>query len=178
MRILKDRRTQRRGATAVETAMVISVALLFIFGIIEYARFLFFLQTADNAVREAVRFAVAHTNDGTVVGNLTDTPVFDSTDPNYTGQFKAGPSNTSICAVVNYELGNAKTSITGYNVQVYNADPVTGNSLGGNWYDSPFAGAMVVELDGTYSFFLPSFLEFSGSKINISIKAMMTSEAN
>jgi Flp pilus assembly protein TadG len=179
MIVRRSNHTKRRGATAVETAAVIAIALLFVFGLIEYARYLFFLQAADNAVREAARYASAHTNDGTVIGNLTDTPVFDSTDTNYPGQFKFGSAGTSIRAVVNYTLGNAKTSITsGYDVQVYNANPATAASLGGNWYDSPFAGAIVVELKGTYSFFLPSFLHFSGSSIAVDIKAMTTSEAN
>jgi Flp pilus assembly protein TadG len=178
MIVRQSNHSNRRGATAVETAAVIAIALLLVFGLVEYARYLFFLQAADNAVREAARYASAHTNDGTVVGNLTDTPVFDSSDTNYPGQFKPGSSGTSIRAVVNYTLGNAKSSITGYDVQVYNANPATATSLGGNWYDSPFAGAIVVELKGTYSFFLPSFLHFSGSSIAVDIKAMTTSEAN
>src|SRR5262245_38530209 len=176
MRIRTNRRAQRRGATAVETAVVISIALLFIFGIIEYGRFLFYLHVADNAAREAARYAAVHTNDGTVLGALTDTPTFDAGNATYPGAFLA--PNTSIRAVANYTMGNAKASITGYDVQIYDADPATGNSLGGNWYDSPFAGALVVEISGTYSFFLPSFLHFSGPSMPLRIKAMTTSEAN
>jgi len=176
MIIRRAGQSRRRGATAVETAVVISIALLFIFGIIEYGRFIFFLQVADNAVREAARYAAVHTNDGTVLGSLTDTPTFDALNTNYPGAFKA--PQTSIRSIVNYTLGAAKGSITGYDVLLYNADPQTGNTLGGNWYDSPFAGGLVVELDGTYQFFLPSFLHFSGASMPIRIKAMTTSEAN
>ena len=98
MTVNPSRLTKRRGATAVETAAVISIALLFMFGIVEYARFVCFLQVADNAVREACRFATAHTNDGTIVGNLNDTPTFDASDANYTGEFKPGAGYTSIRA--------------------------------------------------------------------------------
>src|SRR5438874_2410866 len=108
MRIRRTRDSQRRGATAVETAVVISIALLFIFGIIEYGRFVFFLQVADNAVREAARYAAVHTNDGTTIGALTDTPTFDSANTNYQGNFKA--PETSIRSIVTYTLGSAKAS--------------------------------------------------------------------
>ena len=93
------------------------------------------------------------------------------------GEFKPGAGYTSIRAVVNYQMGTLKNAITSYNVNVYNADPTTGNTLGGNWYDSPFGGGLVVELTGSYQFFLPSFLYVSSS-IPITIKSMMTSEAN
>lgn len=53
----------RRGATLVETAVVMSLALLFLMGIFEYARFLLTLQMLETAVREGARFAVVRTND-------------------------------------------------------------------------------------------------------------------
>lgn len=167
---------KRRGATTVETAMVISVALLFVFGIIEYGRYLFFLQTANAAVRDAARYAAAHTGDGTAIGNLNDSVSFDSSNTNYVKSYLA-PS-TTLRGIVNYQLGNARNNISNYNVNVYNADPDTGQSLGGSWTDSPFAGGIVVELTGTYSFFLPTFLRFSNASIPVTVKAMMTSEAN
>jgi hypothetical protein len=179
--LLPLRKQRRRGATTVETAVVIGIALLFIFGIIEYARFLFFLHRADNAVREAARHAVVHTGDGTTVGALADVPNSQgaSANPNYPNGY-AAPS-TSIRSIVTQHLGGhaeATKWLTGYNVNVYNADPATGQSLGGNWNDSPFGGGMVIELTGTYRFFLPSLLQLSGSAFPISIKAMMTSETN
>src|SRR5437667_1391327 len=112
---LTSRRTSR-GTTGVCTAAFDSIALLFMFGFVEYARFVCFLQVADNAVREACRFATAHTNDGTIVGNLNDTPTFDASDANYTGEFKPGAGYTSIRAVVNYQMGTLKNAITSYNV--------------------------------------------------------------
>lgn len=176
MRIVSRSQQRRRGATAVETAVVISIALLFVFGIVEYARYIFFLQAADNAAREAARYAAAHTNDNTAVGNLNDSPVFDSTNPNFPGAYLA--PNTSIRAVAGHQMGNLKNTLAGYNMTIYNADPQTGTSLGGNWYDSPFAGALVVEITGNYQFFLPTFLKLPGGTMPVKVKAMMTSEAN
>lgn len=165
----------RRGATIVETAAVLSIALLFLFGIVEYARYIFFLQVADNAVREAARYAAVHTGDGTATGNLNDMPTFE-TNPNYSYVYKA--PNSSVRSVVNYQLGNLRNSIASYNVNVYNANPQTGLTLGGSWTDSPFAGGLVVELTGNYQFFLPNLLRLNGASLPVSIKAMTTSEAN
>jgi Flp pilus assembly protein TadG len=176
MRIMRTRHNERRGATAVETAVVISIALLFVFGIVEYARYIFFLQSANNAAREAARYAAAHTNDGTAIGNLNDAPVFDSSNPNFNGAYLA--PNTSIRAVVGHQIGNHKNTLANYNVQVYNADPSTGQSLGGNWNDSPFAGGIVVEISGNYQFFLPTLLQLPSGNLAVKVKAMMTSEAN
>lgn len=169
------RRLHRSGATIVETAAVISVALLFVFGIVEYGRYIFFLQVAGNAVREAARYAAVHTGDGTATGNLNDVPTFE-TNPNYSFVYRA--PNSSVRSIVNYQLGNARNSISNYGVEVYNANPQTGQTLGGSWTDSPFAGGLVVELTGNYKFFLPTFLRISSASPPISIKAMMTSEAN
>src|SRR5260370_22959096 len=54
-------RHRRRGATVVEMAFVLSIALLLLFGILEYARFVFFMHVAQNAAREGARFAVVRT---------------------------------------------------------------------------------------------------------------------
>ena len=43
-----------------ETALVLPVALLFLFGIMEYGRFVMTQQVLTNAVREGCRYAVTH----------------------------------------------------------------------------------------------------------------------
>ena len=164
-------RARRKGATTVETAVVISIALLFLFGILEYARLIYFFQVTDNAVREGCRYAVAHAGDGTIAGTATDTPVFDAS-----GRFLS--PNTSVAAVVNYTMGTAKGNLTGYAVSVYYADPITGLPTGGKWSDAPFGAAIGVQVSGTYTFILPSFLRFSGPTMPIAVKASMSSEDN
>jgi Flp pilus assembly protein TadG len=171
MRSTLSQPARRRGATTVETAVVISIALLFIFGILEYARLLYFLHVADNAAREGARYAVVHTGDGTIAGTATDTPVFDGT-----GRFLS--PTTTVAAVVNYSMGTAKANLTGYTVTVYNADPVTGAVAAGKWTDAPFGGAVGVQVSGTYRFILPSFLGFAAPTMSMQIKSTMTSEAN
>ncbi|MCX7700921.1 MAG: pilus assembly protein, partial [Gemmataceae bacterium] len=65
----------RRGATLVETALVISIFLMFLFGIFEYGRFVMTRQLMENAAREGARWAIANTYNGTVtqVRNVVDT---------------------------------------------------------------------------------------------------------
>src|SRR4029079_17974059 len=71
----KRSRRSRCGAAAVETALVLPLALLFLFGIIEYSRFVMTLQVVTNAAREGARYAVTHIEpiviDGTTYGNGT-----------------------------------------------------------------------------------------------------------
>lgn len=59
----------------VQTALVLPIVLVFLFGILEYGRFVFTLQVLTNAAREGCRYAVTHTNSvtlgGTTYGNAT-----------------------------------------------------------------------------------------------------------
>src|SRR4051794_25329721 len=48
----------RRGASAVEFALVAIIFLMFFFGILEVSRLLFVRNMMDNAAREGARFAV------------------------------------------------------------------------------------------------------------------------
>ena len=146
---------RRRGATAVETAAVISIALLFIFGIIEYARLIYFFHVADNAAREGARYAVVHTGDGTT-----------------TAQVKA---------VVTAAMSGQDASLNPgtFAVNIYSANPATGQALANStWTDAPFAGSVAVEVSGTYKFILPTFLRFSGPTLPVKVRSLMMSEAN
>ena len=146
------RRRRRRGATIVETALVISTCLLLVFGIYEYGRFLMVRNLMDNAVQVGARYAVVHTYDATTadIQNRVD-------------QLLAGQS-------VHLPGYNKTTSI-----QVYWAD-ATGNNLGA-WTDAPFGQYIAIRLDGTYRPMLPNFL-FMNSSFTVRAHAQMYSEAN
>jgi len=64
-----DRATARRGATTVEGAVVLSVALLFLFSIFEYGRYVLIENLLINAVRDGCRYALVHCQDTTVVAD-------------------------------------------------------------------------------------------------------------
>jgi len=54
------RRRLRGGATLVETALVLSLLMLFLFGIFEYARYLLVTQMLSNAARDGARYAATN----------------------------------------------------------------------------------------------------------------------
>ncbi len=141
----------RRAASLVEFALVGSVALLFLFGIFEYARYIFFLQVSNNAAREGARFAVAHTGDGTTKQQVIDQ--------------------------VTAYMATRDSELTGYTVDVVQVDPNTGATLGGAWNNTAFSNAIEVRITGNYRPILPNFLGMS-STMSMKIYAMMGSEAN
>src|SRR5262245_20504797 len=104
-------RRTRRGMTLVESALVLSTALLFLFGIFEYCRYLFVRQVAENAVREGARYAVVHTYDATTA---------------------------QVQDVVHDYLAGQGAQLQGYSktssIKVHQTDPDTGADLG-PWTD-------------------------------------------
>jgi Flp pilus assembly protein TadG len=151
---MRLRRTspRRRAATLVEAAFVISIALMFLFGIFEYCRFIFLLQISENAAREGARFAVARTADGTTAADVQN--------------------------FVTSKMAGRDSDLAGYTVTVQNVDPSTGNAIpNANWNDAPFEGAIMVRVSGTYSPMMPTFLKTQTS-IQIRATSMMSSEAN
>jgi Flp pilus assembly protein TadG len=71
MIIGKSRGDRRRGATAVETALVLLPLLMFMFGIFEYGRLLMDWNLLDNAAREGCRYALANNQDTTISTDVT-----------------------------------------------------------------------------------------------------------
>jgi Flp pilus assembly protein TadG len=107
MRIHRPTTRHRGGSTLVESAMVLSVFLLFLFGIFEYGRFLFLTQVATNAARAGARYASINTDkDSTFV--TTD---FNATTP-------------SIKKFVINQMGGVNTMIVGFDVSVFPCDTV------------------------------------------------------
>src|SRR5690349_3515503 len=65
-----NKRIDRRGAVAVETAMVFVLVMLFFYSIFEYGRFLMLRHLFINAVREGCRYAIVHNTDATIVEDV------------------------------------------------------------------------------------------------------------
>ena len=157
---------RRPGVTVVEMALVLSMAMLFLFGILEYGRYLMVLQTANSAAREGVRYAVVHTGDGT--------------------------TSAQVIAVVNSKMAGVDAQLQGYNVNLFTADPSgiynssTSTAIypptikqlnGSSWNSATYGSPIVVQITGTYQPILPSFL-FMNANMSITVTAMMNSEAN
>jgi Flp pilus assembly protein TadG len=167
-----DSNQRRRGAVVVECAFIIPLCLLFLLGIYEYGRFVMTRQVLANAAREGARFAVVHTLDKTTqdVQNVVD-------------QFLAGQGSQM--------PGYDRTT----SIQVFKADPATGNPLDANdnvttWTNAPFTNAgfgkgIAVRITGNYKPVLPFLVDYQGGTLTImpstvSMQAMsiMYSESN
>jgi Flp pilus assembly protein TadG len=143
------RNRSRSGAAVVEAAVVLSVFLLILFGIIEYCRFLFIEQVVTNAAREGARYAVVNTSDATLVADTQ--------------------------AVVMQRMAGQDAKLTNFTVQLYQADANGVND--GLASDAQFGQYVVVQIDGDYHPMLPSFL-FMNKTIHLQTKSLMCSEAN
>ncbi len=140
---------KRNGTTLVETAMVVSVFFLLLFGIIEYCRFIYFRQTVTNAAREGARYAVVNTYSDTVENDTIN--------------------------FVNEKMFGLENTVQNYNVEVFASD-ASAKKIG-EVGDAEFGEYIVVEVKCDYVPFLPEFL-FMGSSIPIQTRSLMYSEAN
>lgn len=136
----------------VEMAVVLGVFLMMFMGIIEYGRYYYLVQVSNNAVREAARYAVVHTGDGTTVAQVS--------------------------AVATTKMNGSENMLSGYAVSVLNVNTTTGATIANsNWNDAQFGGAIMVKVSGTYTpsapilLFLPTSFAFQASTI-------MNSEGN
>jgi Flp pilus assembly protein TadG len=115
----------RRGVTIVESAVVLNLFLLLMFGIFEYGRYVMQGQLFINAAREGARYATVNAN------TASTTQV-----QNY---------------VKNYLVGQFPTDLV---IKVYQADPVSGANLGA-WNNTSTGNSIAVEITGTYKPMLP-----------------------
>ena len=115
----------RRGVTLVESAIVLNLFLLLMFGIFEYGRYIMQGQLLINAAREGARYATVNAN------SVTTAQVQSYVQSYLVGQI---PGNLAI--------------------SVYAADPVSGVNTGA-WNNTTVGNAIAVEITGTYQPMLP-----------------------
>jgi len=153
MRMRQSNRTRSRlmraGATAVETAAVLTVFLLFLFGILEYCRLIYCQQVITNAAREGARYAIVNSFNSTIVSDTQ--------------------------GVVQGYMGGLDKSLPNYNCQVYAAD-ASGNNIGSP-QNVAFGSYICCDVSVTYSPILPSFLYLSNN-LTLRSKCCMGCEAN
>jgi len=102
---------RRKGAAIVEMALVITVLAMLLFGIFEYARFLFVMHITHNAARDAARYAAV---------NLDKPDNFDTT--NFTNA-----SGTTFLSIQNYareRMSGTHGQLVNFQVAVYPVDNV------------------------------------------------------
>jgi Flp pilus assembly protein TadG len=145
------RRSGRRAVTLVETAVVISVCVLFLFAVFEYGRVVMMRQVVDNAAREGARLAVISPSSvdlATATANVRT-------------------------QVTNYLAGQPLDNL---NIQIYKAD-AAGNIESGAWTDAPLGHNILVEVTGDYRPMLPTF-GFLPDPVPIRVQCLMRSEVN
>lgn len=159
---------RRRGMTIVESALVLTVFLMLLFGIFEYARFLLVLHVTSNAARDGARYASV---------NLDKNTNFDTVPDSVSG-------NTSVTQYTTDRMGGVNKQITGFAVSVFAVDGAALATTPSNptartgytWNQVSFPDKVAVKITGTYTPLLPSFLRMPTS-IPISITSVTGGES-
>jgi Flp pilus assembly protein TadG len=178
----------RRGATVVESAIVLSIFLMFLFGIFEYCRFLYVLHVTNNAAREGARYASVNVGCSTGFQMLPAVPCT-----------QVSSTQTAVTNYTTQMMSGAQNNIAGYQVAVYTVDatglaqsppviraasanpPTYPNPFNPNdpnavpWNSAPFPNRVAVTVQGTYVPALPILL-FMPDSIPITITAIVGAE--
>jgi Flp pilus assembly protein TadG len=158
MKIRTSPTPNRLGATLVETAIVLSVALTMTLAIYEYSRYFMLSELVNNAAREGARMAVVSTNT----------------------QNTAAIQNTVFKYLANQSLTNTSGNpFSASDVKVYQVNPATGAlaTPDSNWYDAAFGASIMVQVNARFTPMLPTF-GFLPTTVNLQGTAVMASEAN
>lgn len=151
--MILTRPARRRAATVVESAFVIGLALMFLFAVFEYGRYVMTLQVVENAAREGARMALAHTNDKT---------------------------EADIKARVAEKLagisGTYTVTLQGVILRPQSASESAGQVLS-DWTEASQTDGVSVEITGSFQPVLPSLLRMPAS-IPVRARSVMYSEGN
>jgi Flp pilus assembly protein TadG len=151
----RSSRRARRGGAVVEAALVLPVVLMFLFGILEYGRYVMMLQVLTNAAREGARYAQIHTQPVTVGGTTS------------------GNATSDVTNVVNKAL--AGQQLSSQTVSIYASD-TQGNNLG-TWTNTQAGQSVCVQISGNYPVIITSFIKLPIT-IPVVARAVMRSESN
>jgi len=149
------RRKRRQGSTIVQVAIVLPVILLFLFGILEYSRYVMLLQVMTNAAREGCRYAVMHT------------------DPVVIGATTYGSATSNVTTIITNVLGGQ--TLSSQTINIYASDALGNNT--GTWESAPAGQWITVQITGNFTSILPKLL-FMPTTIPITAEVVMRSEGN
>ena len=159
----RNSQSRRRGATVVESALVLGIFFVMLFGVFEYCRFLMVLHVTNNAARDACRYATVN------VG----------CDPDQVDAKKA-----DILQYAKDRMGGVDRNLVGYGCSVYpctaegfamtppQAIPKPNNPP---WNQASFTERIAVTIQGNYEPVTP-FLLLLPASIPINITSVMGSE--
>lgn len=201
MQIHRPTVTRRHGALAVEAAVVMSIFMLLLMGLVEYCRFLWVRQICENAVREGARYAVVSQGESATLdvqnrvwramGGVPGTTAGDTnTFSNPVGQQLGNHVNANNPFRMDYASGTATNS----DIRVFRSDS-SGTPQGINlstgvttaytldtwysadWTQANFGDYVAVQIVGQYKPISGKLLLLP-STINVKFTAIMRCEAN
>ena len=173
----RNSKSRRRGATLVESALVLGIFFVLLFGVFEYCRFLMVLHVTNNAARDASRYATVN------VG----------CDPD-----QVTAKKTEILDYAKARMGGLQQNLVGFEVAVYPcttagfamnppqarpkslsatpADPFNPNDTNNPpWNQAVFTERIAVTIRGNYKPVTP-FLLLLPASFKIEITSVMGSE--
>lgn len=167
---------RRSGATVVETAIVMGLFMMFLFGIFEYARYIFFLQVSTNAARDGARYASVNTDKGTTfdvtsvtIGATTYTNITDYTTSRMGGMLNMITQDGAIPRIDVYPCDSS---------QLFANPPVVAAKTTPTpvyWNSAVFTERIAVQIHGNYRPTVPTLM-LMPSQIRIHIVGLMGSE--
>jgi Flp pilus assembly protein TadG len=187
--IIRHPARRRGGATTVEMAVVISVFLLFLFGMFEYCRFILMIQATTNACREAGRYASVNmdkpTNFDTTAYQDASGNVFPSIIQNTRTRLSGVDSMLPSATPTTYynasgaAAGTAKCKIEVFvcdSTQLTASPPVVApDATATSWNNAQFGQRLAVRVSGTYSPVLPNFI-LMGNTIPVNMAVTIGAE--
>ena len=168
---------RRHGATTVEFALVSVLLFMMLFGILEFARYLFIYHVTNNAARDACRFAVVHTGGGTMSGEPATITAADIQAVWRTGMFNSNQYGTGMLGL--------ESNITGWQFNVfavtdanfYSVTPNLSATGAPDWTTAAFQQKICVQVTGTYQPMVPSLIGLNASS-PFTVNVLLGSEAN
>jgi Flp pilus assembly protein TadG len=154
-RSIRKKIRHRRGVSVVEAAMVMPVVFMFVFGVLEYGRYVMTLQVLTNACREGARYAMIHPQPVTVSGTTY------------------GNATSDVQAIIDKALAGQR--LNGQTVSIYAADSL-GNNIG-SWNSAQAGQSVCVQINGNYNAIIPTLLRMPSS-FAVTSKAVMRTESN
>ncbi len=128
IRRCRNRSHNRRGTAAVEAALVLPMTLLFMFGIIEYGRYVMTMQILNSAARAGARYALSHVQP-VILNGVTYT-------------------NTTAAVQGVVTTAMAGQSLSSQSIQVFEST-TTGQNIGA-WTSAQAGQSVCVQITGNY----------------------------
>lgn len=175
MRLHRNRANRRKGMTIVESALVLSVFMMMLFGIFEYCRYIMVLHIVNNAARDGARYAAVNVNTLDVTG--TQTAIINYTKARLNGIM----NNIPDAQVAVYPCDTAGLTS---NPPILRSKSTTGSApypdpFGSTpyspWNNAQFTERIAVTIKATYTPALPTLL-IMPKKIPLYITAITESE--